>query len=132
MTSAPPGLEITFVESSQPSAPALQNLIVSAEYQVRLSPAGPVESLAERIEALLQATTLRRQRRGKDYDLRPLIEGLEIVSQEEGGNVLRMQLAAREGATGRPEEVLLALGLDPAEALIHRRGLVLAGPEAEV
>jgi hypothetical protein len=31
-----------------------------------------------------------------------------------------MQLAAREGATGRPEEVLLELGLDPLAHIPHR------------
>jgi hypothetical protein len=36
-----------------------------------------------------------------------------------------MQLAARPGATGRPEEVLLALDLDPLAARIHRTELLL-------
>jgi hypothetical protein len=37
-----------------------------------------------------------------------------------------MRLSAREAATGRPDEVLLTLGLDPFAARIERTGLVLA------
>jgi len=37
---------------------------------------------------------------------------------------LRMRLSARESATGRPDEVLLALGLDPFAALIERTELI--------
>jgi hypothetical protein len=36
-----------------------------------------------------------------------------------------MRLTAREGATGRPEEVLLALGLDPADFRVERLQLIL-------
>jgi hypothetical protein len=36
-----------------------------------------------------------------------------------------MQLAARPAATGRPEEVLTAMGLDPCRPAIHRRSLIL-------
>jgi hypothetical protein len=38
---------------------------------------------------------------------------------------LYMRLAAREGATGRPEEVLESLGLDPTAARIERTALIL-------
>jgi hypothetical protein len=39
-----------------------------------------------------------------------------------------MRLAAREAATGRPEEVLLALDVEPAGARIHRTRLYFAEP----
>jgi hypothetical protein len=39
-----------------------------------------------------------------------------------------MRLTAREGATGRPDEVLLAMGLDPARAICRRKRLILASP----
>jgi hypothetical protein len=46
------------------------------------------------------------------YDLRPLIEMLSVITSE-WKVWLKMTLAAREGATGRPEEVLTALGSNP-------------------
>jgi hypothetical protein len=58
--------------------------------------------------------------------LRPLIEELEPAS---AGTAVRMRLASREGATGRPDEVLLALGLDPTAAHIRRTRLFLRQPD---
>jgi radical SAM-linked protein len=120
-----PGLQITAVERMAPNEPALQTLIRSAEYEVRLNPGQVPKDLTTRVEALLGAPQLPRERRGKGYDLRPLVEELEIVSDESGEGFLRIRLAAREGATGRPEEVLRALGLEPTQAQVHRRRLLL-------
>ena len=61
-----------------------------------------------------------RERRGKAYDLRPLIERLELV---EPGK-LSMRLSAREGATGRPEEVLEALGIPLDGVQVERTRLI--------
>jgi hypothetical protein len=41
-----------------------------------------------------------------------------------------MQLAARDAATGRPEEVVDVLGGDPVAAHYHRTALLLADPNA--
>ncbi|MEW6567780.1 MAG: TIGR03936 family radical SAM-associated protein [Chloroflexota bacterium] len=122
----PPGLRVLHVGCLPADAPALQNQVVGVEYDVSLREAANPVELAHRITALLQASSLPRERRGKAYDLRPLIEQLEAVPAEPGKARLWMRLAAREGASGRPDEVLLALGFDPAAARIHRRHLVLA------
>jgi hypothetical protein len=61
-------------------------------------------------------------RRGKTYDLRPLVEALEFDPDR---SLLRMRLSAREGAAGRPEEVLQALGCEEQQALAVRTELVL-------
>ncbi len=53
----------------------------------------------------MKADSLPRERRGKAYDLRPLVEGLRV--EPDGG--LWMKLAIRPGATGRPEEVMFVL-----------------------
>jgi len=132
---APPGLTILQVETVDERGPALQTQVVSAEYRVRLleEPAGP--ELQERLESLLQAASLPRERRGKPYDLRPLIEELALERAPEGdppagtgardGAALFMRLAARDGATGRPEEVLDALGIRREAAHIERTSLIL-------
>ena len=41
------------------------------------------------------------------------------------GILLVMRLSARDAATGRPEEALLSLGLDPLAARIHRKHIHL-------
>ena len=122
---SPRGIRVTAVERIATTEPALQTLIRSAEYEVRLHAEAMPEDLTARVGALLGAPILTRERRGKAYDLRPLIEALEIVADDPGEGCLRMRLAAREGATGRPQEVLLALGIDPSRAHIHRVRLVL-------
>ena len=52
----------------------------------------------------------------KEYDLRPLIEELYLVPE----NMIYMKLTAKEGATGRPEEVLDELGIAFEETRIER------------
>jgi len=117
------------VESADEGAPALQTQVASAEYQVTF--AGPVDAseLKRKIDSVMEAESLLRERRGKTYDLRPLIEELSVTptpppSGEE--KVLRvfMRLAAREGATGRPEEVLDILGIAFEETRIERTHLI--------
>ncbi len=117
---APPGLVIRSVEVVPPEAPKIPNLIRAAEYRVTLPE--PPSDLALRVAALLQMGALPRTRRGKPYDLRPLIERLQVCDAQS----LEMRLAARGGATGRPDEVLLALGVDPLSARVHRTALILA------
>ncbi len=119
---APPGLRVLAVARADAGGLSLPAQVSSAEYNVSLENPPSTDELEGRCAALLVEDRLPRQRRGKDYDLRPLVEALEV---EETGRGLRMRLAAREGATGRPEEVLAALELDPRRAFIRRTGLIL-------
>jgi hypothetical protein len=81
--------------------------------------------LETRVNEVFSALTLPRERRGKAYDLRPLIQVIErLPDDEEGHQRLRVRLSAREGATGRPEEIILALGGDPEAARVHRERLI--------
>ncbi|MGD8814627.1 MAG: TIGR03936 family radical SAM-associated protein [Anaerolineales bacterium] len=117
---APPGLQLISIETVESHQPALQKQILAATYEVELPSGTEQNQVVNQIDELLQHDDLPRQRRGKSYDLRPLIEILELTSAEASTVKLIMRLAAREGATGRPEEVLLSLGLDPAECRIQR------------
>ena len=75
---------------------------------------------------LSESESLPRQRRGKDYDLRPLIETLRLETPTPAGQQqVWMRLAARTGATGRPDEVLDAMGVPPQRARITRTVLHL-------
>ncbi len=160
---APPGLEITRCELVDLRQPALQTRVQAAEYLA--APLDPVdlENLSHQVEQILSAATLPRERQrspgkpGKPYDLRPLIEALEVrpaaamerssagtearlavpaassgaearlaVPGAPGKPALYMRLAAREGATGRPEEVLAALGQEPTDWRVERLNLLLA------
>ncbi len=126
----PPGLRVEEVRPIALQEAALPTLVVASEYLIGLPADEEAPILDARLEALLAAPSLPRERRGKSYDLRPLIETLTLETDAQGGTRLRMRLSAREAATGRPEEVLLALGLDPARAHIHRVKIHLREPEA--
>ncbi|NUM43188.1 MAG: DUF2344 domain-containing protein [Anaerolineales bacterium] len=121
---APPGLRLLTVEELDPSAPKAQNLVVAGEYVVTLFDVIP--ELAQRIDALLAAESLPRERKGKKYDLRPLILTLEPLTLDtDGCQRLKMTLRAQDAATGRPDEVVAQLGGDPLGARYHRSALHL-------
>jgi len=117
---APPGIAFERVQPVPAPEPPLQRQVQRAGFVARLEdPLAP--DLPRRLDALLQATSIPRERRAKAYDLRPLIIDLRLRPPTE----IVLELSAREGATGRPEEVLDALGLDPLAADITRIQLTL-------
>lgn len=128
----PPGLRVTKVEQIADTAPALQTQVEFADYEVRLREQCTAADLAGRVESLLRAQSLPRERRGKRYDLRPLVEELRIRHDGAGGtDIIVMRLKAQEGATGRPDEVLEALGIRREDARIERTALSARSPHGD-
>jgi radical SAM-linked protein len=120
---APPGLLVIAAQVVPLQSPAMQTRLLSAEYEVLLPVDSPDQpELERRIAELQSAASLPRTWRGKAYDLRPLVE--EIVLVEASPARLRLRLSAREGATGRPEEVLAELQLDPLCGQVQRKRLI--------
>ena len=137
---APPGLTFSEITSVPSGSPKLQKLLQSSEYVIPIlgEDRGRLEA---RIETMLTSAELPRVRRGKEYDLRPLIEEMGLADPQEvelqtaamSGATgrpmeLKLQLKARSGATGRPDEVLLALELDPTPLVPNRVRLILGTP----
>ncbi len=118
--STPPGTRILEVERAALNEPSLPNQIDAVSYIIQIEADLTEENLSSAIHDLLVTKVLERERRGKTYDLRPLIQELEISSHGIEQISIKMKLAANEGATGRPEEVLFALDLDPSTAKIHK------------
>jgi len=105
----PSGIQVLAIEQTDDRAPALQTQVVSAEYEVHLTEADDGSDLKRKIDSVMEAESILRTRRGKEYDLRPLI--LSLACNEEQPPAIHMLLSAKEGATGRPEEVLDVLGI---------------------
>ena len=120
----PPDIKVTDVKSVDERLPALQTQVLSAAYDVHLTEPVIGSELTRKVEALMQAESIIRERRGKTYDLRPLVEMLSVITQADGTIWLKMTLAAREGATGRPEEVLTMLEIEPETARVERTRLI--------
>ena len=123
----PADIRVTNVEVVDERAPALQTQVVSAAYDVHLTEPIDGGELTRKVEELMKSESLPRERRGKFYDLRPLVEMLSVVNESNGKMWLQMKLAAREGATGRPEEVLTVLGIEPEYAKVERTSLIFQG-----
>ncbi len=124
----PAGIQILKVEQVDLANPPLQTQVIAAAFEVTLREAVVVSELSRKLDSVLQADSLPRVKRDKPYDLRPQIEQLSI-SQQEPELKLTMRLSAREGATGRPEEVLDELGIAFESTYIERIALHLKEKE---
>lgn len=122
--SLPPDIAIVNVTGVDEREPALQTQVLSAAYDVHLTEAIDGSELKRRVEEIMISESILRDRRGKSYDLRPLIEMMSVITDANGKVWLKMTLAAREGATGRPEEVLSALKIEPDTARVERTRLI--------
>ena len=132
----PPGLIILGAKQVNEREPSLQSQVIAAEYEIEITEAGYGPGLTEKIASVMEAESIPRERRNKQYDLRPLIEELTLLSLSgsptgvlrEGpggeGQGLFMRLTAREGATGRPEEVLDVIGIPLEDTRIERTKLI--------
>jgi len=138
-TTLPSGIQVVNVEQVDEHAPALQTQVVAAEYEVTLTEAVDESELKRKIDSVIESKSIPRERRGKTYDLRPLIEELtlppnpsptraersaSVIEAGRGGLCIFMRLSAREGATGRPEEVLDVLGIAFEGTRIERTRLI--------
>jgi len=119
----PPGLQLLEITEVDLRSPALQTQIEASEFIVTLLDSLP--NLDKRLEALLRLEELIRQRRGKSYDLRPLILDMALLpSGKSDPQRIFLRLASREGATGRPEEVIDALGIPVYNTRVERTKLI--------
>ena len=119
----PPGIQIQQIEEIDSKAPTLQTQVVASEFTITVLL--PQKNLNELLSKLLGASSLPRVRRGKAYDLRPLIYKLSrLPDDDESHPRFKINLASRPGATGRPEEVLDELGIPPESTRIHRTRII--------
>jgi radical SAM-linked protein len=118
----PPGLTILDAKPVDDREPSLQSQVIAAEYEVEITEANSASDLTEKIASILATKSIPRVRRKKEYDLRPLVEELTVT----GDNKLFMRLTAREGATGRPEEVLDVMGIPRGDARIERTRILFS------
>lgn len=125
----PPGLTILDAKSVDDREPSLQSQVIAAEYEIEImeapqsAEAGSASGLTEKIASVMDSESIPRERRKKEYDLRPLIEELTPTDDSH----IFMRLTSREGATGRPEEVLATLEIPLEDTRIERTRLIFRG-----
>lgn len=125
----PPGLPLYGVWETPLGAPAMQAVLAEAVYEVDVGVLIDPPQLRRRVSNLLAADSLIRERRGKEYDLRPLVLALSVDDGPQSASHLTMRLSQLPGKTGRPDELLLALDLDPLDVRVRRTALILQEEE---
>ncbi len=123
----PVGLEALSGREVGLALPALQTQVRWAEYEVDV-PRGSrsAQDVRRTIGELLAARTLpwehQRETKVRRYDLRPLVLALRLETEGEGIYRLVMRLRIGQERSGRADQVVAALGLEPP-LRIHRRHL---------
>lgn len=124
------GLEIQLIERIDNDAPKLQNIVEAVQYECQIPDNVSTADIHDQISLLLNKDQIPRVRRGKTYDLRPQIISLKM-EETSSSQKLIMKLSATPGCTGRPEEVLLSLDIDPFQVKIKRTKLCLKNPSSD-
>jgi radical SAM-linked protein len=123
----PAGLGLVRVREAAMSLPSLQADARSARYEVDV-PRAALDDAAAAARAFLAESTVPWEHKREDgvrtYDIRSLVHEIEAAPVD-GGVRLTMLLRNDNSGSGRPDQVVLALGL-PQPARIHRTALVLA------
>ena len=124
----PKGLRIISIEEVPLRLPSLQSQMRQAEYRIRLMTEASPKEIRGQVEDFMAAESIPWQRphksRTRSYDLRPLIDHLWIENQWDEGIILGMRLQLSSQATGRPDDVLKALGYRKDALSIHRTRLI--------
>lgn len=125
----PNGLQLTRVSEVPLQQPSLPSQVMAAQYEAVVHGRDTPEEIGARLSALLSSESIPRTRErpggARSYDLRPLIQGLQLVGMDGDNVVISMELLAGPQGTGRPDEVLAALGLAEALLRIERVALIL-------
>lgn len=113
------------------NAPSLQSSLAAAEYRVEVKSEKGEQEVRHSLSCLLQAEKLPWQHFRGDkvhcYDLRALVNDLWIISHCDSLYVLGMRLRCDAAGSGRPEQVLAALGFSQYPESSHRTKLILKG-----
>ena len=137
----PPGVDLVALAEVPLKSEALQNLVIGADYTILIYAERdelPGGLLAERIAEFLATPVIWRERERKGeryvYNLRPLVFELRYVGYDEAAEEHRifLRVQQRAGATGRPDEVVDALGFDDYARTLRRDRLYFANAEEDV
>lgn len=125
----PPGIEILQAYSIALNQPSLQSQVRFAEYHVIVKIGKGRTYIETAISSLLSADYLpwqhQRDTGPRYYDLRTLVSDLCLLDYKSPYGTIGMRLRCDSSGSGRPEQVVLALGFTCPPQSIHRTKLIL-------
>jgi len=121
-----PGLLISHLEDVEAGLPALQTRLRSAHYLVQI-PGHSVSEVQDGLENLFHSLEIWVERKKKQVNIRPFLLSFSLESfPDQGGCQLELHLSAGEGTTGRVDEILSLLHIDPLDCLVERSSVELS------
>ena len=124
----PPGMEIIQVYYIATTLPSLQAQVRHAEYIVEVETEKGTEYITEALTSLLAREKLpwqhQRDTGPRSYDIRALIDDLWLAGWHDNYGNIGMRLRCDSRGSGRPEQVIKALGFKRPIS-IHRTRLIL-------
>jgi radical SAM-linked protein len=127
----PRGIVLVGVEQVAMQLPSLQSQVRKAEYCVELETGRLAQEVEEELRSFMAKSEFpwqhRRDHDVRHYDIRSLVDRLWLEECTGSQCTVGMCLRADSSATGRAEQVALALGFPNPPRSIHRTKLILAG-----
>jgi len=127
-TAVPSELEIMNVQEVPNKMPSLQGSLKASEFLIKFPKNFELITLKTRLDHLLQNDVLETENRGKTKNLRPMILKIEWIDEE---MALRVLMTATPGNTGRPDELVRFLELDPSDCEFERTSLIFEDDHGE-
>lgn len=126
----PRGVDVLGAEEVPLNLPSLQSSMHFAEYRVAIVTEKGPKDVLQAISSFLGRKELpwehMRDKEARKYDLRALVDDLWPIGFQDSELTLGMRLRADATGTGRPEQVVAAMGLDEEPKSIHRAKLILS------
>jgi radical SAM-linked protein len=124
----PDGVAIIDVMSVNLQASSLQSSLRQAEYIVEIDSGSEGEQVEGEIASLLAKDKLAwhhaRDTGDRHYDLRALIDNIRLIAKTGNGYRIGMRLRCDSSGSGRPEQVIKALGFDQFPVSVERTNLI--------
>lgn len=117
----PVELNVLEVQEVPNQLPSLQASLIASVFQIQFPPEIDIPAIKENLEQLLLSENLEVENRGKSKNFRSMILKTAWMDAESG---LQVQLSANPGNTGRPDDLVRLLGLDPLDCNFVRTELI--------
>ncbi len=126
----PQGISIIDIQPVSLEAPSLQSRLRFAEYLVEVESGQDSGEIERLLKSLLAMESLpwhhSRDTGERFYDLRPLLDDLWMEGNKNNLYKIGMRLRCDSSGSGRPEQIIKALGLTEFPSSIERTRLVFA------